>query len=229
MKIDIVIPTLNRRDKLQTCINSIFRSAKSEDIALYLYFGTQSELEFFKVQLNNVPNVYIRYLPEYKVPTFWNNYLSEMKADALCYLNDDVELYEDTLEVIMEDYQREFPNMDGVLGLNQVNIKDPHKVESAFGVIGTKYADRYPNRQVWCPDYFRFYGDWELWKRAKDIGKFYFSEVARINHYHPCTNKALVDATHDAVRTYLRQDKLTFQRRQSMDLLWGKDFKLINM
>ena len=210
------------------CINSIFRSAKSSDIRLIIYFGTSDEMNYFNSLLSGLPNIDLRFLPEYTVPTFWNSYLKDMKADALLYLNDDTELYEDTLEVVIEDFQREFPDTDGVLGLNQVNIKDPHKVESAFGVIGTKYADRFPNRQVWCPDYHRFYGDWELWKHAKDRGRFYFSPVARINHYHPCTDTKLEDATHYAVRTYLKQDKITFQRRQALDLLWGKDYKLIN-
>ena len=227
MKLDIVIPTLNRREKLDVCVNSILKSSK-EDMNLYLYFGDERERQDYKKLFQGITNVHTLYLEEYRVPDFWNSYLKDMKADALCYLNDDVELFEDTLDVILEDFQREFPDTDGVLGLNQVNITDPRKVESAFGVIGTKYADRYPNRQVWCPDYHRFYCDWELWRRAKDVGKFYFSENARINHYHPCTNKKLEDSTHYKVRTFLKDDKVTFQRRQVFNYLWGKNFSLIN-
>ena len=228
MKLDIVIPTLNRREKLDVCVNSILKTAK-EDMNLYLYFGDEKERQDYVKLFQGITNIHSLYLEDYRVPTFWNSYLKDMKADALCYLNDDCELYEDTLDVIIEDFQREFPDTDGVLGLNQVNISDPRKVESAFGVIGTKYADRFPNRQVWCPDYHRFYGDWELWRHAKDLGKFYFSEVARINHYHPCTNKKLEDTTHYNVRTFLKDDKVTFQRRQVFNYLWGKNFSLINL
>lgn len=227
MKLDIVIPTLNRREKLDVCVNSILKTAK-EDMNLYLYFGDEQERQDYEKLFQGITNIHSLYLDNYKVPTFWNGYLKDMKADALMYLNDDVELYDDTLDVVVEDFMREFPDTDGVLGLNQVNIADPRKVESAFGVIGTKYADRFPNRQVWCPDYHRFYGDWELWKYAKDIGKFYFSEVARVNHYHPCTDKKLEDSTHYNVRTFLKEDKVTFQRRQIFNLLWGKNFSLIN-
>ena len=225
LSLRICIPTLNRRDKLQVCLNSIFQGAKTDKVKVSIYFGDKEELEFFQEQLMNIPTVDCNYLESYRVPDFWNARLLELKEDALLYINDDVEFYEDTLEVILEDFKRRFPDTDGVMGLNQVNIKDPNKVQSAFGVIGTKYANRFPDRQVWAPFYDRFYCDWEVWKYAVDIKRFFYNEWARINHYHPCTNRALEDATHNKVRTYLKSDKQTFQRRQASNLLWGHSFQ----
>jgi glycosyltransferase involved in cell wall biosynthesis len=228
MTLDIVIPSLNRREKLQNCLNSIFRSAKTDNIQLILYFSDNDEITYWNQYFSNIANIQLRFVAEYRVPTFWNDYLLNMKADALCYLNDDVELFEDTIEIILTQFIEKFPDYDGIMGLNQSNLYDINKVESAFGVIGTKYADRFPNRQVWCPDYYRFYGDWELWKYAKEINKFYFCQQAQLNHYHPATNHKLEDDTHKLVRTYLKQDKQTFQKRQSLNLLWGKSFTLVN-
>ena len=76
-------------------------------------------------------------------------------------------------------------------------------------------------------DYNRFFSDFELWKYAKYIGKFEFCITARIEHLHPCTNKAHADQTHTDVRQFLARDKRTFQLRQAKGLLWGKNYELI--
>ncbi len=161
------------------------------------------------------------------MPDFWNTYLQNCNADAMCYLNDDIILYEDTIPYIVSQYTYKFPTFDGVMGLNQINIKDSRKVEAAFGVIGMKYADRFPNRQVFCPDYNRFHADWELCEYAKSIDKFFYASLAQIQHLHPCIDNKYRDATHSVVRKWLQIDKTIFAKRQSKSLLWGRDFTLI--
>jgi len=200
--------------------------AKNHDITLAIYFGNEEELLHFKPFFATIENVKLNFLKEYRVPDFWNSYLLNMTADAIMYLNDDVELFEDTLDVVLEEFPAHFPDYDGVMGLNQINIKDVNKVESAFGVIGSKYAERFPNKQVWCPAYSRFYGDWELWKYAKEINRFYFCEYARINHFHPSLNREWEDSTHNDVRKFLQEDKKMFRQRQTNNLLWGKSYAL---
>ena len=143
------------------------------------------------------------------------------------YLNDDIEIFDDTLSVILQEFEHNFPDTDGVLGINQVNIHDIHKVDAAFGVIGRKYAERFPDKKVWAPCYNRFFCDFELWQYAKSIGKFVFCRQAQLNHYHPSLNRDWEDSTHNEVRKYLRQDKLTFQKRQAAGLLWGKTYELL--
>ena len=227
MKLAIVIPTLNRKEKLEKCINSILRSAKTDNIILEIFFGNIKEIEYFKPFFVSTDNIKLHYLDKYNVPQFWNDYLKNMESDMLLYLNDDIEIFDDTLSVILREFERNFPDTDGVLGINQVNIHDIHKVEAAFGVIGKKYADRFPNREVFCPAYNRFWADFELWQYAKSIGKFVFCRQAQLNHYHPSINKEWEDSTHNEVRKYLRQDKLTFQKRQAAGLLWGKTYELL--
>jgi glycosyltransferase involved in cell wall biosynthesis len=226
VKLDICIPTLNRRDKLQICINSILRSAKSADIQLVIYFGMREELEYFKSIFSCIPNIQLIYLETYRVPNFWNNYLFTMTSDGLLYLNDDVQLFDNALEVILTEFPKHFPDYDGVMGICQANLDSTQALESAFGIIGRKYADRFPIRQVWAPCYDRFFCDRELWLYAKSINKFYFCEEARLNHYHPSLNHEWEDTTHNEVRKYLKQDKITFQKRQALGLLWGKSYQL---
>ena len=228
MNLEIAIPTKGRLKKLERTVNSIFISAKNIPISLSIYFSLQSELDEFQKIIGNLSNVKLEVVYNYRVPEFWNSCLKKTEADALCYLNDDVLLLEDTIETIIKEFKKTFYNYDGVMGLRQVNIPEKQAVEGAFGIIGKKYTERFPEGQVWCPDYNRFYADFELWQFARQINKFYFCTTARIEHLHPCTNHMYRDKTHDDVRQYLEADKQTFHRRQAQGLLWGNKFNLLN-
>jgi len=229
MKLDIVIPTKWRKEKLDNCLNALLKSIHDDTTDIYLYFSEEDEAKMYNQVFVGVENVKVHLLDfEYRVPPFWNTHLKNMTADGMCYMNDDVEVFEDTVEKIKLEFYRYFVDYDGVVGLNQLNLNEFQKVEGAFGVIGAKYADRFPDRQVFCPDYYRFYGDFELMKQAKEVGKFHFSHEAQLVHNHPCINKKFQDATHADVRKHIAKDKHTFKIRQARGLLWGKSWELIN-
>jgi len=227
MKLDIVIPSKGRKEKLDNCLNSIFLSAKQE-INIYLYFSIEEEFDDYQKQFDGISNIHVILLDSYRVPDFWNGHIENSTSDAMCYLNDDVILFEDTIEMIVKEFEENFPDYDGIVGLNQLNLNDFKTVDGAFGVIGIKYAERFPAKQVWCPDYNRFFADFELWQFAQSIGKFVFSHRAQINHMHPITNRQLADATHADVRQWLAVDRKINQLRKNRDLLWGRDFKLLS-
>jgi len=228
MKIEIVIPSKGRIKKLEHCINSILHSSKNVSMDLKLSFSVQSEFAYFQSLFGNFPNIQNELLTTYRVPEFWNDALRKTEADALCYLNDDVLLFEDTLEVAVKEFERYFPNFDGVLGLRQANLPETQAVEGAFGIIGKKYTERFPEGMVWCPDYNRFYCDHELWQFAKLINKFHFCIPARITHLHPAFTKQPSDKTHIDVRTWWKTDKNIYEKRKQLGYLWGKEFNLIN-
>ncbi len=228
MLIDIVIPSKGRIEKLQNCINSILKSKIDISISIHLYLGNQNEYDYFHQYFSSVEWIHLNILENYRVPTFWNGYLKSCKANVMCYLNDDVIFFEDTLKNLYERYVYHFPDFDGVLGLNQINIPSDQKVEAAFGVIGMKYADRFPDRQVFCPEYYRFYGDFELWRYASEINKFVFGKDVRIEHFHPAFYPNLEDNTHREVRRWIARDRDTFRKRQEKNFLWGRTWDLIN-
>jgi hypothetical protein len=228
MTLDVVIPTLNRKTKLINCVESIITNKKDYDIIVYLYFSSVNELDEFRGywKLNWILLDFTMYN---KCTVFWNSHLKKMEADAMCYLNDDVTILPDTFDQIFQIYPHYFPDYDGVLGLNQVNIPYEQIVKSAFGVIGTKYANRFPDRQVFCPNYYRFYDDKELQEYAESINKFHFDENIKLIHHHPAHSKQQrKDDTHVSVRKYKSIDSHIFNMRQNKKYLWGKDFNLVN-
>ena len=78
MKIDIVIPTLNRREKLVNCLNSIFISARHIPVNLYIYFSIQEELEYIKNLVGFVEGIHLKMVKDYRVPKFWNDHLKDI-------------------------------------------------------------------------------------------------------------------------------------------------------
>ena len=97
-----------------------------------------------------------------------------------------------------------------------------------MGLIGRKFAERYSNRQCFCPDYVSFYADSEVGDYAEKINKFYYCEEAKLIHYHPAFYKNEVDEAHRQVRDKeANLDKVINAERKKLGLLWGKSFKLI--
>jgi len=225
MKLDIVIPTYHRKNKLLDSVNSIERAKHNNDICLYIYYSDNKDF----IEVNDVLSKYKwieqRFVTDYRVPDFWNKHLASTDADMLMYLTDDIYLFDNTIDRVFDMFSNTIENCDGLLGLNQDNIE--HKVDSAFGVIGINYAKRFPDRKVYCPDYYRFYGDAEMGEYAKSIDKFYYDESIKLYHFHPCTDAKLKDETHDRVRQFLPTDRATNAKRKAKNLLWGRDFTLI--
>jgi len=229
MKLEIVIPSLNRIQKLSNCVDSIISTKNNFDIALYLYFSNRDELDFFKEKYKDLDWIYCKMTDYYKCTEFWNKHIKNSKANIIAYLNDDILLHKDTIQKIFTIYPQQFPDFDGVIGINQANIPQDKIVKTAFGLIGTKYSDLFPDRQVFCPDYYRFFGDYEMYLYSNSIGKFYFSDDIKIKHLHPqfSNDKNGRDETHRLVRKWRGKDSYLFQKRQNLKWLWGKDYSLL--
>ena len=226
MKLDIVIPSRNRLKKLYDCIDSIREAVKEIPevectIHIFVDFGESlfdvvSDMDIFIVHTLE---------EEYRAPLFWNKYLKTMEADVLCYLNDDIKLDKYCLKEALSflkglDY-------DGVIGLNQSNQTGTTNCSAAFGMIGSKFADRFPNREVFCPDYYCLYLDEELMKYAQSLNKFIFCNSAKLEHYHPSFTKEKPDDTHIHNRRHKQIDIEIYNLRKEKNLLWGESFEKI--
>lgn len=225
--LDIVIPSLNRIAKLDRCLNSLFLADGLEDSTVWLYLTDPTEyqhylgyFEFAKGKVNVV------YCPDYKVPEFWNGHLKQMTADGMMCCNDDCEFHKDTITNVMSEFTRIYPDYDGVMGCMQSNAIDDQGFKGAFPVIGRAFADRFPERQVWCPDYYRLHADEELMLYAKQMGKFAFSEKCKIVHWHPAFG-GVIDSTHLKVREWRDYDKKVFRMRRGRKLLWGETYQTL--
>lgn len=221
MVFDIVIPSYHRLLKLYNCLETIDKAKKSHNISVYIYFSDDKDLKSFENKYCDYSEV--RMFPEYRVPLFWNSHLKQMSSDAIIYLNDDILLFENTLDVIETKFKEYFPDTDGIMGIHQSNL-GAQGMEYAFGVIGKKYFERFPDGKLWCPEYFRFFCDQEMCDYAKSINKFRFCKEAEITHLHPSVVPGMMDETHTVVRQWLSRDRFIHKLRKQNNLLWGREF-----
>lgn len=169
----------------------------------------------------------------------WNyivqNYFHFLNVDGFVGLCDDVTLYPDTLENIVECHKTTFPNGDGVCGFRQVCEGYPNYTFKWFGqtLMDKKFIERYKDAdyKICCPDYSHFFQDEEMYLYANDLLKFQNCYEAVLNHDHPSFTGS-IDETHNLIRkgdvSPIQHDKMMKFHRQEKGYLWGKDFKLIS-
>ena len=230
MRLDVVIPTRDRLEKLRVCLESVKREMV-DGTRVYVYFDTPDDIRgFLSVPMPRIPDMELRTVPgEYRAPDLWNYHLRHMAADAMMYLSDDVELLGDSVRVAVNEFLFHFHQYnDGVVGMRQANLEGVVKTApAAFGIVGAGFAQRFPNSQVFCPDYYHLWIDMELEWYAKSVNKFVFAEDACLNHYHPCIDPGLEDETHRRLRERKDLDREMWKERRKRGYLWGKDFRLV--
>ena len=98
MKLDVVLPSYKRPEKLFKCLKSINaarRGTAGMEINVHVYFSLEADLMNARRDWQGSKWLHLHMLQgEFKASTFWNDHLEKMDADALCYLTDDVEISE---------------------------------------------------------------------------------------------------------------------------------------
>jgi len=234
MNVDIVIPSKGRQQMLKGCLDSLAEEivrTPQHTFKVIVYVDSKKEYDDLHLyKIIHPLHIWVsgRVLNgNYRAPHFWNDYLKDMKADALIYLNDDCKVQVNCLRNGLLALQEKF-NGDGVIGFNQSNATTRGTCPAAFGIIGSKYADRFPERKVWCPEYHCLYTDQELYEYAEKIGKFYYAEQCSVLHFHPVFTGKTPDKTHMENRKNKSQDVATHNLRVSKKLLWGDSFERVN-
>lgn len=230
MRLDVGVPTYKRKEKLHECVRSIAEArlnCSPVNVRLHIYFSITKELEDFKQSDTMKSWITLHMLTrEFRAAEFWNAHLEGMDANALCYLTDDVVL--DPMCLAKAWQALESLKFDGVVGLGIANATDGHPVKAAFGVVGEKFADRFPARHIFCPEYSCFYLDEELEKYAKSIKRFIFRPDASLVHYHPSFTGGTPDHTHTHHRRHKFMDVLIHSVRIKKGLVWGDSFEVID-
>jgi hypothetical protein len=158
-----------------------------------------------------------------------NDLFRASKGDIVIMLADDVEVLPGAVQAVVAAFEKHFPMLDGMVGMNQTNIPSiKNCTEFAFFGVGRKFLERFPDHQAFCPDYHHFYGDTELGLYAKSLRRFKYAKDARIVHNHPAYSSNEPDATHAASRSHKDQDKNTWAARQARGLLWGREFTRVS-
>ena len=205
-RVDIVIPTWRRPEKLAACLSSINRQSYP-NIGVHAIDDTDRLFAF----------------------GVWNRFLSSWTGDLFVYLCDDTELSPHCIAAAVHEFDR-WSYYDGLVGFCQQITGRSGWSASAMGMIGRGFVERFPYRQAFCPDYSRFHADSELGQYARHAGRFRHCDAASLIHHHPAHEKTAIDATHAVVRepNAVARDKRTYEARKARGLLWGVSFERVN-
>ncbi len=226
MKIDIVIPTRKRFEQLNLLLTTI-ADAIVPNTTVWIFFDAWKELNQFKRGSKfsySWLNLRVLQRP-FTPPTFFNDFMYLSEADIVINLSDHCTVDKNWLKEICRAFRDKFPDYDGVIGAKVSDLPD-NFLNSAFCAIGSKFADRFPNRAVWCSDYKVFYCDEELGLFAKSVGKFYFCPAATVTYYFPHFT-AKIDDTWKWARRNKTHDVEMNKARHKANLLWGRDSGLL--
>ena len=161
-----------------------------------------------------------------------NELFQKSTGDIVIMAADHLEFKPQCIDVIRESFTKQFPDLDGVVGLNLVNLPHTERIsEYCFLALGRKFIGRFTAdgkyQGVFCPEYYHFYGDTEFGLYAEKIGKFHYDERAAVFTWHPNAGNARRDRTYSASRSRKGFDDAMWRLRQAAGLYWGESFKLI--
>jgi len=145
-----------------------------------------------------------------------NRVLKELDSDYYIYGSDDLFFPPRLIEYAMVTMKKRFPDGFGVISIGK-------KHRSAFGLFGRKWADHFPDRQVFCPDFIHYAGDSELHRTVMKLGKFAFpperDEMVR--------HARMKDETWRLARRVRTRDHTIRTEREAKGYMWGVDFNLV--
>lgn len=214
MKINIIIPTYNRRKSLVRTIKSI-QASNYKSIHIYVVIdGNEKSYQGY----SNPSITVLRNEKRMDWVFSVNRVLKEMNdADAIIYASDDLEFHPDLITGAVIASKEYFPDGNGIVGLKQ-SCQGGH---AAFGLVGRKFIQRFPGSQVFCPDYIHYGSDEELGRFVKSLSKFYFYQDIPIRH------DRAKDETRELGLKVLDIDVATKKKRIENEFLWGWNFERV--
>lgn len=145
-----------------------------------------------------------------------NRVLREFDSEYYIYASDDLIFPLDCIKNAMKTMRKCFPDGFGVISLSK-------RTKCIFGLLGRKFADHFPNRQVFCPDFIHYGADSELFRIVKKLGKYAYppERESQVEHFR------LKDETRQFARKARNRDGRLKYKRQEKGYRWGIDFNLI--
>ena len=185
-KVSICIPTLGRPEKLQRLLESIKANAGYDNYEIIV------KADDFPP--NNVG-----------APTMLKRCVDESTGDLILFLGNDCVMEPNCLKEAVWEMARRFPDMDGMVGLNDHYWRKEH-VAPHF-LISKKLLP-FLDGEIFHTGYKHTGCDNELRARVEKIGKYSWAEKATIFHDHPMRagSKTDMDALYEQAYSGPRHD-----------------------
>jgi len=219
MHVDVIISTYDRLELLKKCIKSIVESDYKEVSIVVAIDGNEGMLK----SLVSEPITAVFNLQRIDCVASLNKLVPLCKKGAILYAADDLEFRPDCISQLVARLREHFPDSDGMIGLQQYcEEKGFFGSKGAFALMGRKFVDRFPNGQIFCPDYIHFNSDTELKSFAQRNNLFHFCSGAIVHH------SRLQDRTYALGEKVTAQDRNMLKVRHEGGYLWGESFEVVS-
>ena len=145
-----------------------------------------------------------------------NRIFREFDSDYYIFGSDDLTFRSGSIKCAMAKMQECFPDGFGVIAIAK-------KDKCTFGLLGRKFANHFPNRQVFCPDYIHYASDSELMRCVRALGKYAYP----LERESMVLHSRMKDETWRLARQVRTRDHAIRDKRIEKGYLWGIDFNLI--
>ena len=216
MKITIIIPTVcfDRLEMLLEEVKSI-EAGKYQDFHIVIIVdGNQKLYEELQRRLLPFKGSIILNEKRRGWVASTNRIFKEFDSDYYIYASDDLVFPPDCIKNAMIMMKDRFPDGYGVITLGR-------KTKCIFGLIGRKWVEHFPGRQVLCPFYVHYGADAEHTAFAHKIEKFAFhpNRPSQVTHYR------INDRTRIFSRSSRQKDLALWENRKAKGLIWGVSFE----
>lgn len=189
-RVSICIPHLGRPEKLHRLITEIKKTAGYDNYEIL-------------VGVDDYP-------PNNKgVPKVLKELVERSSGELIMYLGNDVIPQQDFLKLAVFKMLSEFPEADGLVGLNDSYWK---LGEIATHFLISKKLLPYLDGEIFHTGYYHCGCDNELTERCRKIGKYVWAENAKIYHDHPVQNGFQVKDMDKTYELAYRQDRMEHDR-----------------
>jgi len=210
-KIDLIVATRNRREKLLKMLGSL-PASDYLDVRI-ICDGDQETYDFLK----DNPCYSVELTENHVGSVACRNMLCGKVNDGLLYATDDIVFENGSIEAAFDMFNKFFPDDDdGVVGFVQNRSFHP----TGVALVGQKFLQRYKVKCLFFPGYFHFAAQ-EIYNHATRLNKFVQCQDAKVFHYHPCFMKDQHDQTHEDARLHKREDMQLKKQREAAGLIWG--------
>jgi hypothetical protein len=217
LKVLIKFPTRNRPEKFFSVLEKYYTKAKQKNKIAFLISCDEDDKSMNNSQVIQKLNEFAK---KCKLIYYFGNSKTKIQAinadvanvngwDILLLASDDMIPIEDGYdEVIRQDMQRNFPDLDGVLWYN-----DGARVDiNTLSIMGKKYYDRF--NYIYHPDYTSLWCDNEFTDVSKLLEKYYKSERVIIEHAHPVYQKTNYDELYVRNESFYHEDQKIYEKRK---------------
>jgi len=211
----LIIATRNRIAKLERTLQSVPK-LDYQTICIIC----DGDIESFNHFSGYRDDIVVRSIPEHKGSVFCRNVGIKYTQDGILYATDDITFSPGSIQQAFELFNSTFFDDDGVVGFKQ--SRSTKDCPTGVALVGKKFLERYPNKQLFFPEYFHFSAQ-EIFRLCERIKKptFITNNDLSITHYHPGFIKEEMDQTHLDARLHHQKDRALSSARRASGEVWG--------